>query len=72
MNEKLKHFINHPAINHSWLAEKIVGSRSVTARANISRKINGVRKWKAEDLTIIETLYNEFKQLFIKNKEKKG
>lgn len=54
MEEELKIFMNHPAINKSWLAEKLYGSRD--ARSLFSRKKTGSLKWNQMELNEMERI----------------
>lgn len=48
--EKIKAFLSHPAINHSWLAEQLYGDRSPKNRKKISLKVSGQQQFSEAEL----------------------
>jgi hypothetical protein len=54
--------INHPAINHSYLAEALYGSRESKNRAKLSEKINGKKGWKEWELEKLQMILSSIGQ----------
>lgn len=50
MDDRLKRFIEHPAMNQSWLAEQLWGSREGKFRTRWTKSMNATRKWKPEEI----------------------
>lgn len=46
----VKAFIEHPAMNQSWLAEQLWGSREGKFRTRWAKSMNGTRQWKPEEI----------------------
>jgi hypothetical protein len=55
-------FILHPAINQSWLAEQLWGSREGKYRTRLSKSLSGVRNWKPEEIERIHQIREKLKE----------
>lgn len=54
--------INHPAINQSFLAEALYGSRESKNRAKLSEKVNGKKGWKEWELQKLKVILYQIGQ----------
>jgi hypothetical protein len=52
----------HPAINRSYIAEKLYGSRESKNRAKLSEKMAGRKGWKDWELQRLEEIFKELKK----------
>lgn len=50
MDDSLKRFVEHEALNQSWLAEQLWGGRESKYRTKLSRRLSGRNEWKPEEL----------------------
>lgn len=50
MDDSLKSFVEHEALNQSWLAEQLWGSRESKYRTKLSRRLAGRNPWKPEEV----------------------
>lgn len=60
--DKIKEFISHPGINHSWLAEQLYGDKSSKNRKKISLKLAGLQQFNHTEIQKLK----EIKKIFIK------
>lgn len=56
--------LKHPALNHSYIAEQLYGSRENKNRTKLSLKLSGKKGWQDWELKRLEEILAEIKKAF--------
>lgn len=54
-------FIQHPAINQSWIAEQLWGGREGKFRTRISKIISGIRSIQPDEVVKLQQIKEQLK-----------